>query len=273
MEPSQLLQVALTAARDAVAVQRRYLGTVRVEDWSEKGVSDFVTHVDREAEDVIVERIRAAFPGHAILAEEAATATGTGLPDSEWLWLVDPLDGTTNYLHGYPAYSASVAVAHRGELLAGAVVHGSTGEEWTATRGGGARKDGRPVHVSSVDRLRLALVGTGFPFKRLELLPRYLAQFAAVLRHSAGVRRAGSAALDLCHLATGYLDGFWELVLAPWDVAAGSLIVREAGGLVTDPAGRTLDLGGGSVVAGNAPLHAQLLELLDRTETPRGATG
>ncbi len=275
MNPTELLSVAEAAARDAVAVHRKHLGSVRVEDWSEKGVSDFVTHVDREAEDVIVSRISRAFPAHDVLAEEAASdagGVGAAARDAEWLWIVDPLDGTTNFLHGYPSYSASVAVAHRGEVVAGAVAHGSTGEIWTAVRGGGAFKDGRPIHVSSVDRLRLGLIGTGFPFKRLELLPRYLAQFDAILRQSAGIRRAGSAALDLCHLATGYFDGFWELVLAPWDIAAGSLLVREAGGVITNLEGEALGLlAGGPLIAGNPEIHAQLRDLLRRVETPPAA--
>src|SRR5512141_2444780 len=149
MDLDELLSVAEAAARDAVAVHRRYLGTVRVYDWSEKGVSDFVTHVDREAEDVIVSRIARAFPAYDVLAEEAASdagGVGAAARDADWLWIVDPLDGTTNFLHGYPSCSASVAVAQRGQVMAGAVAHGSTGEVWTAVRGGGAYRDGRPVH-------------------------------------------------------------------------------------------------------------------------------
>ncbi len=272
MDLDELLSVAEAAARDAVAVHARYLGTVRVQDWSEKGVSDFVTHVDREAEDVIVSRIARAFPTHDVLAEEAASdagGVGAAAQDADWLWIVDPLDGTTNFLHGYPSYSASVAVAHRGEVVAGVVAHGSTGEVWTAVRGGGAYRNGRPVHVSAVDQLRLALIGTGFPFKRLDLLPRYVAQFQGVIRSSSGVRRAGSAALDLCHLATGYFDGFWELVLAPWDIAAGMLLVREAGGVITNFAGEPLGLlDGGPLIAGNPTVHAALRDLLLRLETP-----
>ena len=275
MDLIDLLSVAEAAARDAVSVHRRYLGTVRMQDWSEKGVSDFVTHVDREAEDVIVRRIARAFPTHDVLAEEAASAAGgvgAAAGDADWLWIVDPLDGTTNFLHGYPSYSASVAVAHRGEIVAGAVAHGSTGEVWTAVRGGGAFRNGQPVHVSAVEQLRLGLIGTGFPFKRLDLLPQYLPQFAAVLRSSSGIRRAGSAALDLCHLATGYFDGFWELVLAPWDIAAGILLVREAGGVITNFAGEPLGfLEGGPLIAGNPAIHARLSEILLRVETPPAA--
>ncbi|HEX7089808.1 MAG TPA: inositol monophosphatase family protein [Longimicrobiales bacterium] len=253
-----LLDCALAAARAAADIHRRYLGRVALEEWSEKGVADFVTHVDREAEDTIVAEIRRRFPAHAILAEESA---GEAAPpgSAEWLWIVDPLDGTTNFLHGYPAYAASVAVARRGELVAAVVASSATGEEWWAVRGGGAFHDGRPVRVSQLTDLRLALIGTGFPFKAIDRLPPYLRQFDAVLRRSAGIRRAGSAALDLCHVASGYFDGFWELLLAPWDIAAGTLIVREAGGVVTALDGRSDVLDGhGAVLAGNPAIHAEL---------------
>lgn len=272
---AELLETALAAARAACDVHRRHLGRVRVEQWSEKGVADFVTHVDREAEDRIIAVIRERYPGHSVLAEEDATAVlegpaaggpPSGLRDAEWLWIADPLDGTTNYLHGYPVYAASVAVLHRGEPVAGAVVSGATGEEWTAARGGGAYLDGRPIRVSAIDRLSLSLIGTGFPFKTPHELPRYLGQLEAVLRRTAGVRRGGSAALDLCHVATGRLDGFWELTLAPWDIAAGVLLIREAGGRVSAVDGGAIDLlAGGSVLAGNPAIHTLLGDLLHAT--------
>lgn len=261
-----MLDVALAAARDAVDVHRRHVGAVRAEDWSEKGVADFVTFVDHEAEASIIGRIRAAFPEHAILAEEQSTADGQGdltVPRDGWVWIIDPLDGTTNFLHRYPMYAVSIGAVHEGELVAGAIISGVTGEEWCAVRGGGAFKDGQRIHVSAIEQLRHALVATGFPFKTIRQLPRYLRQFEAVLRSAAGVRRAGSAALDLCHLATGYIDGFWELDLAPWDIAAGTLIVREAGGVITYTDGAPRDLGSGSVLAGNATIHGALLERLE----------
>ncbi|MGH7505578.1 MAG: inositol monophosphatase family protein, partial [Longimicrobiales bacterium] len=258
MELQPLLDTALAAALRAVEVHRSHLGRVDQDAWNEKGFADFVSYVDREAEDAIVASVRARWPDHIILAEESATLDGAdgGVPaDAEWLWIIDPLDGTTNYLHGYPAYSASVAVAHGGELVVGAVVSGVTGEAWTALRGGGAFLDGRSIHVSEVRRMKLALIGTGFPFKTLHLLPGYLRQFERVLGGSAGIRRGGSAALDLCQLATGYLDGFWELSLAPWDVAAGVLVIREAGGVVTRTDGEADVLGYGPILAGNPYIH------------------
>jgi myo-inositol-1(or 4)-monophosphatase len=194
------------------------------------------------------------------------------LPDAEWVWIVDPLDGTTNFLHRYPMYAASVAVARRGELMAGAVISGATGEEWHAVRGGGAFLNGRPIRVSTLGVMTHALIGTGFPFKTPHQLPAYVLQFQRLLRGSAGIRRAGAAAIDLCCVASGWFDGFWELWLAPWDVAAGTLIVREAGGRVTRPDGDADILGAGAIVAGNPDIHEKLLEILAETPEPAAET-
>ena len=272
---NELVETALAAAREAAEVHRAYLGRVRVEDWSEKGIADFVTHVDREAEAGIVAHIRTRFPDHGVVAEEAEAErdSGSGVPLSElgrreWTWLIDPLDGTTNYLHRYPMYAVSIGVACGSELQAGVVINSVTGEEWVAVRGGGARLNGAPVHVSEIDLLSRALIGTGFPFRALDMLPLYTPQFESVVRNCSGVRRAGSAALDLCHVASGYFDGFWELSLAPWDVAAGTLIVREAGGIVTRLDGDAHVLGHGSIVAGNPAVHAALAALLNGRAHP-----
>ena len=270
MEHSELLRTALHAAREAGAVHRAHLGRVAVSDWSEKGVADYVTHVDREAEAIIVAHIRSCFPAHALLAEEASSEREHGygvtieeLDRSAWTWIIDPLDGTTNYLHRYPMYGVSIGVAHRGELEAAVVLNSISGEAWTAVKDGGAHLNGQRVHVSEIDRLNLALIGTGFPFKAIDELPQYTRQLDRVMRNTSGVRRAGSAALDMCHLASGYFDGFWELTLAPWDVAAGTLIIREAGGIVTRMDGDPNVLGHGSILAGNVHIHAALAQLLD----------
>jgi myo-inositol-1(or 4)-monophosphatase len=265
-ENRRLLEVAVEAAREAVGVHHRRLGTVAAGAWTEKGIADYVTDVDLEAERRIVEHIRAAFPGHGILAEEAASR-GAGDASSathgEWLWIIDPLDGTTNYLHRYPMYAASIAVARDGELMAGVVASGASDEVWTAVRGEGARRNGDAIHVSETREMGRALIGTGFPFKVPAAIPGYLEQLGRVLPRSAGVRRAGAAAVDLCHVASGWLDGFWELSLAPWDVAAGALIVREAGGLVSRLDGESDVIGmSGSLLAGNATVHAALDEIL-----------
>jgi myo-inositol-1(or 4)-monophosphatase len=274
MDPRELALTALEAARLAAAVHRRHLGSVAESEWAEKGVADFVTRVDREAEAAATGHIRRRFPAHDMMAEES---TELGDPASilarfdaaDHIWLVDPLDGTTNYLHAYPAYAASVGVATGGDVVAGAVVDGTTGTEWMAWRGGGAWRDGARIEVSRIERSDRALIGTGFPFKLLDRLPEYLRQLDAVLRATSGVRRAGSAALDLCHVADGRFDGFWELWLAPWDVAAGTLLVREAGGVVTAVDGCPDVRAGGSIVAGNPAVHARLLSLLGETPDDR----
>jgi len=271
--PADLLATAVAAARAAVTVHVAHRGGVGQGAWDRKRASDFVTFVDREAEQEVLRAIRAAHPHDDVLAEEGTT--GTLLADADApdphaalrahpgpLWVIDPLDGTTNYLHGYRAYAASVAVCFAGEAAAGAVIDGYTGEVWSASRGGGASLDGLPLAVSTIDSLDNALIGTGFPFKTPDRIGEQLRMLDAALRHTSGVRRAGSAALDLCHVAAGYFDGFFELELAPWDIAAGVLIVREAGGTITDLSDRVPVTGERGVLAGNGPIHRLLGELM-----------
>ncbi|MDH3296875.1 MAG: inositol monophosphatase [Gemmatimonadota bacterium] len=227
---AELLDVALAAAEAAADVHAAFAGRIDPSSWREKGRSDFVTEVDLEAERRILETIQARFPGHAILAEEGG-GSGPKPPSNESVrWIIDPLDGTTNWLHGYPEYAVSIAAQDTDGLRVGVVLNSATGECFEAARGAGARRDGEPIHVSNLCEVGLALVGTGFPFKRLDLLPAYLESFATVLRGTAGIRRSGAAALDLCDVACGRLDAFFEFHLMPWDVAAGALIVSEAGG-------------------------------------------
>jgi myo-inositol-1(or 4)-monophosphatase len=261
-EIQRALTTALAAAREAAQVHRENLGRVGADEWSEKGIADFATHVDHEAERRIVDIIARAFPDHDILAEEAAAAQNGFIRKSDYLWIVDPLDGTTNYLHQYPMYSASVALLRENQPVVGAVVCAPTGEEWTASRGGGAFRNGQSVHVSSNTRFERALIGTGFPFKIPELRERYFAQFKAVLSRVSDLRRAGSAALDLCHLATGYFDGFWELDLRPWDFAAGVLMIQEAGGIVTALDGDFDWMRGGGLIAGNPHVYPVLRNIV-----------
>lgn len=267
MDAQQLADIALHAARKAARVHQRHAGALGPDDWDEKGTADFVTHVDREAESRIIEHIRECCPGHDVMAEESSdlgdpASVRARFDGAEYLWVIDPLDGTTNFLHGYPAYAASVAVAQRGEVVAGAVVDGARGSSWWAWKGGGAWRDGERIRVSAMERLDRALIGTGFPFKALERMPDYLRQLDAVLRRTSGVRRAGAAALDLCHVADGRFEGFWELWLAPWDIAAGTLLVREAGGVITTPAGDPDVRAAGAIIAGNPAIHRELLALV-----------
>lgn len=265
-EYRKALAVARAAARAAADVHQKHLGKVKTDDWSVKGIADFVTFVDQEAEAEIVAQIRRVFPHHEVLAEESADQLADGaaeLPPAEWTWVVDPLDGTTNFLHQFPMYCASVALLHHGEPAAAAVISSATDDEWTASRGEGAYRNGAPAQVSETDQLGRALVGTGFPFKVPHLLPHYLRQFEHIIRQVSDLRRGGSAALDLCFLASGYLDGFWELDLRPWDYAAGVLMIREAGGVVTGLDGApSWSRAGGGLIAGNPHIYAQLVRML-----------
>ena len=228
--------------------------------WTEKSRHDFVTQVDREAEELIAETLTGLAPGSVVVGEELSPSAEYR---GELVWLVDPLDGTTNYLHGYPQYAVSIGALVDGVLSVGVVHDVARDVAYRAARGLGAWSARARLAISDLTEPRRALVGTGFPFKHLDGLERYLRQFAAVMRATSGIRRAGSAALDLADVAAGRFDAFWELTLAPWDVAAGVMLVREAGGLVTTLEGAESVLEHGSIVAGNPTLHAWLLRLLE----------
>ncbi len=226
--------------------------------WISKGVNDWVTEVDRNAESLIGEVLQAGVPGSRIMGEEHSPEIGL----DGMVWIVDPLDGTTNFLHGYPQYAVSIALAVDGVLEAGVVLDVNRECLYGAVRGGGAWLGNTQLRVSAITDPARALLGTGYPFKKLDELDAYLEQFRRILPATSGVRRAGAAAIDLADVAAGRLDGFWELVLAPWDIAAGTLLIREAGGVVTDSGGRPAGLAHGGVVAGNRHLHAWLLTQL-----------
>ncbi len=226
-----------------------------------KGPVDLVTEVDRDSEEAVISRLRRDCPEVPILAEERGTVAGA---HSDRRFLVDPLDGTTNFAHGFPVFAVSVAYEERGTVLAGAVVDPVRDEVFTAERGAGARRNESPISVSSAMALERALLATGFPYSRAAL-ERALVRFCALARHARAIRRAGSAALDLCWLAAGRLDGFWEEGLRAWDTAAGELIVREAGGRVTDFAGDPFENGGPNLTASNGRVHEELLRLLAET--------
>ena len=256
-----LLDVALEAARAAASVIRDATSDREKLVWESKGRSDFVSAVDKASEQRIVEIVGRRLPEALILGEELSP---DALSHSGLVVIADPLDGTTNFLHGYPEYAVSIGVAREGELCAGVVLNVPRGEEFTATRGGGAFLNGSRIKVSSLKEPGRALIGTGFPFRTVEQLPQYVAQFSLVASGTAGIRRAGAAALDLASVACGRFDAFWELTLAPWDVAAGILLVREAGGIVTDLDGTTARPVGGALVAGNPAMHAWLLQTVRR---------
>jgi myo-inositol-1(or 4)-monophosphatase len=226
--------------------------------WTHKGARDFVTEVDRAAERIITDVLLAAEPGSRIVGEELTPeVVRDGL-----VWIVDPLDGTTNFLHDFPSYAVSIAAAVDGELQAAVVLHVPRQECYTAARGAGAWQGERRLAVSPITDPAFALIGTGFPFKDTSSLDEYLAQFAQVAAQTSGIRRPGSAALDLADVAAGRFDGFWEQRLSAWDLAAGVLLIREAGGIVTDFTGRTIGPEHSAVVAGNPAIHAWLLGLV-----------
>lgn len=260
-----LAEAIETAALGAARFIRERAATVASLRWESKSPVDFVSEVDTGAERMIRSLLEGEDVGplgmRARVLGEELSPDGTD-SESEILFVVDPLDGTTNFLHGYPWYAVSIGALVDGALAAGIVINVPTGEAFTATLGGGAFRDGAPVAVSANAEPARALIGTGFPFKHLEHLDAYQSQFAAVARRTAGIRRAGAAALDLCDVACGRFDAFWELSLAPWDVAAGMLIIREAGGIVTDLAGRDAPVDHGPIVAGSPAMHGWLLEEL-----------
>ena len=257
-----LLHCAQRAARAAAEVHRRHVRPDGPDAWVEKGRADWVSDVDHAAEAAAVAEIRDVFPDHAIAAEEKDW-DGPSPADAEVTWYIDPLDGTTNYLHRYPFHAAAVAALDARGPAAAVVINSARWETFQAKRGGGAEMDGHPIRVSGVSEFAHALIGTGFPFKKPELLDAYLRQFRAILPRTSGVRRTGSAAIDLCEVACGRLDGFWELYLAPWDVAAGVLILREAGGVITDLEGDDDVVKHGASVAGNPAIYGELRRTLD----------
>ena len=223
-----LLNIAVAAARKAGDIIVRHLDRVDRLAVKAKEHNDFVSQVDRLAEDEIIYIIRKAHPDHAILAEESGQHPG----NDEFQWIIDPLDGTTNFLHGFPVFSVSIAVKHRSRLEHGVIYDPMRQELFTASRGEGAQVEGKRMRVTSLKTLDGALIGTGFPFRESQNLELYMRMFEVVARKTAGLRRAGSAAQDLAYVAAGRLDGFWEMGLKPWDIAAGVLLIQEAGGLV-----------------------------------------
>ena len=253
---------AVVKGADAVRSRAQRLETLA---WEEKTRADYVSEADRASEHAIAEIVAARHPDARLLGEElspdvAAAQLGQGL-----VFVVDPLDGTTNFLHGFPWYAVSVAALVGGMPVAGAILNVPSGELFTAVAGGGARRNGQPIRVSAiVDPIR-ALVATGFPFKHGDRVDEYLRGFGAVMRETAGVRRPGAAALDLADVACGRFDAFWELSLAPWDIAAGILLVREAGGVVTDIKGTPVTVAHTSLIAGNSFMHSWMLEKLGGT--------
>jgi myo-inositol-1(or 4)-monophosphatase len=258
-----MLNTAIKAARRAGNLINRASLDIDHLKVGVKQQSDFVTEVDRAAEATIIETLREVYPSHAILAEESG-ASG----DSEYQWIVDPLDGTTNFIHGFPQYAISIALLHKGIPNHAVVYDPNRNELFTASKGAGAFLNEKRIRVSKRAKLDEALIGTGFPYRVFDHVEPYLAIFREVTRRSAGVRRPGSAALDLAWVAAGRMDAFWEFGLSPWDIAAGILLIQEAGGLVSDLAGEGDYLRTGNIVGGTPKVFSQLLQIVQAQRGP-----
>jgi myo-inositol-1(or 4)-monophosphatase len=255
-----MLNIAIKAARSAGTIINRASLDLDLLKVNTKAPNDFVTEVDHASEQAIIETLLEAYPGHGILAEESGRQHGA--KHSDYVWIIDPLDGTTNFIHGLPVYAVSIALAFRGQVQQAVVYDPSRNDMFFASRGRGAFMNDRRLRVSKRTRLADALVGTGFPFRKGDNFKRYLQMLEAVMPACAGLRRPGAAALDLCYVAAGWYDGFFETGLSPWDVAAGSLIVTEAGGLVGNFTGEADFLYQREVVSGCPKVYAQLVKLL-----------
>ncbi len=252
-----MTNIAIRAARNAGSILLKYYEHTDTLTISAKGKNDFVSEVDKASEQAIIGTLRASYPDHAILAEESGKQSG-----NEFQWVIDPLDGTTNYLHGFPQFSISIALKVKGALEVGLVYDPLRDEMFTASRGEGAQLNDRKLRVSKRKSLDGALLATGFPFKDQTHMDSYLAMLKDLSQDTAGIRRPGSAALDLAYVAAGRVDGFWELGLAEWDFAAGALLVKEAGGTVSDIAGGGRFLETGNIIAGGLRIHSALTKTI-----------
>lgn len=252
-----IVNIAVNAARQAGKIILRAQDQLDKIQIIEKGRNDFATQVDKAAEEIIIDIIKKAYPQHAILGEESGLSTN----QSDTTWIIDPLDGTTNFIHGFPQYCISIGVTYQDKIQHGVVYDPIRDELFTASRGEGARVNGKRLRVSMVEKLDYALLGTGFPFREFGVLDEYLTFLKALIPNCAGIRRAGAAALDLAYVAAGRLDGFWEFGLKPWDIAAGALLIQEAGGWVTTIQGEQQFLYGKSILAASPKIYQQMQDL------------
>jgi myo-inositol-1(or 4)-monophosphatase len=253
-----MLNIAVRAARSAGEIINRSAENVGRLQINYKSKNDYATEVDRMAEQEIIRIIKAAFPDHAILAEESGEHKG-----NDYVWIIDPLDGTTNFLHGFPQFAVSIALKLKDRIEIGVIYDPLRDELFTAERGGGAMMNSRKIRVTAQANMVGALLGTGFPFKNLQHIDAYLGMFKALSIDTAGIRRAGAAALDLAYVAAGRLDGFWEIGLQPWDMAAGVLLIKEAGGVATDFTFGDTYLDSGNLIAGNPKMHQLIYKAIE----------
>lgn len=250
------LGTAFRAAILAGEFIQNNIGKISESDIDIKQASDFVTHIDRGSEQIILKLIRERFPEHYFLTEESLKEEGSG----EYRWIIDPLDGTTNYIHGYPVFSVSIALELNHDIMLGLIYDPLRGDIFTAEKGGGAFLNGKPVKVSNVTEMSNGLISTGFPFRKRNLIDEYLKLFKNIFHRVSDIRRAGSAALDLAYIACGRCEGFFEIALSPWDMAAGSLLIKEAGGIVTDFSGGDEYLTTGNIIAATPAFHGEMLK-------------
>lgn len=268
-----MLNTAIKAARRAGSIINRASLDLERLQVARKGPKDYVTEVDHAAEEAIIDTLRTAYPAHSFLAEESGSVAGENASgdDPEYQWIIDPIDGTTNFIHGLPQYAISIALMQRGVVTQALVYDPSRDELFTASKGGGAFLNNRRIRVSKRTRVEESLIGTGFPFRQIDNLDQYLAMLRAVMLKAAGVRRPGAAALDLAYVACGRFDAFFETGLAPWDVAAGSLLISEAGGLVGNFEADGDYLFSEEIVAGTPKVFVAMLSLLRRARSEAGA--
>jgi len=255
-----MLNVAIKAARAAGAIINRASLDLDLLKVNTKSPNDFVTEVDQMAEQVIIETLLTAYPGHGILAEESGRTHGA--KNSEYVWIIDPLDGTTNFIHGFPVYAVSIALAFRDQIQQAVVYDPTRNDLFYASKGRGAFLNDKRLRVSKRTRMQESLIGTGFPFRKGDNFKRYVKMFEEVMQNCAGLRRPGAAALDLCYVAAGFYDGFFETGLNPWDIAAGSLLITEAGGLIGNFTGESDFMYQREVVAGNPKIYGQMVGIL-----------
>jgi myo-inositol-1(or 4)-monophosphatase len=266
------LNIAVKAARRAAQIINRASNDLDLLKVSTKQPNDFVTEVDKAAEAAIIETLREAYPEYGILAEESGVTAGKGTQESEFQWIIDPLDGTTNFIHGLPQYAISIALAKSGIIEQAVVFDPNRNELFSASKGGGAFLNDRRIRVSRRTKLQDSLIGTGFPYRMFDQIDTYLAIFKELSQKTAGLRRPGAASLDLAYVACGRYDGFWEFGLSPWDMAAGALLISEAGGLVSDLRGEANYLETGNIIAGTPKVFAPLLKLIE-TRLPESVRG
>ena len=257
-----MLNTAIKAARKAGNIINRASLNIDLLTIDKKQHNDFVTEIDHAAEQAIIEILTSAYPSHGILSEEAGQSWPVDTPEPEYVWIIDPLDGTTNFIHGFPQYAVSIALAQKGQVQQAVIYDPSRDELFNASRGGGAYLNSKRLRVAKRERLADALLGTGFPFRSEEDVAAYLKIFSTMSQQCVGLRRAGAAALDLAYVAAGRFDGFFEQGLKPWDMAAGMLLITEAGGLIGNYAGNSIDLYNGEILTANPRLFSQMVQHL-----------